>query len=394
VSEAAAGLRVYCVGGAVRDELLGLPVRDRDWVVVGATPQALLERGFRPVGKDFPVFLHPETHEEYALARTERKTGAGYRGFTVHFAPEVTLEEDLCRRDLTINAIARGPDGELIDPLGGIADLRARVLRHAGPAFIEDPVRILRLARFAARFADFTIAPETRALVARMSASGELDALVPERVWQEFARGLMSSAPSRMLESLREAGALSRLLPGLAAGEDVLRALDAAAATGATLPVRTAALLRAGLGEDVAALTALATRLRMPAEVRDLARLVVRDAARIARADTLPPAQRLALLEGLDALRRPARLDEALAACDALAAGGFVPPDPDGGIRRAGRALRAAHAAAARLDAAAIAASAREQGVAGEALRERIRAARIDAIAAIDSLSPSPSGSA
>ncbi len=380
MSEAAAGLRVYCVGGAVRDELLGLPVRDHDWVVVDATPDDLLARGFRPVGKDFPVFLHPETHEEYALARTERKTGAGYRGFVVHFAPDVSLEEDLRRRDLTINAIARGPDGELIDPLGGVADLRAQVLRHAGPAFVEDPVRILRLARFAARFADFSIAPETRTLAARMSASGELDALVPERVWQEFARGLMEARPSRMLAVLDEAGALGRLMPGLEVDARVLRVLDAAAAAKASLPVRCAALLRAGLGADGDTLMALAARLRMPAEVRDLARLVVRDAHRIAGADALDAAGQLALLEGLDALRRPARLDDAIAACAALAA---ADTSQQAGADPGAAALRAAHRAAAGVDAAAIAAAARHDPGGGEALRERIRAARVAAIAAL-----------
>jgi tRNA nucleotidyltransferase (CCA-adding enzyme) len=381
VSEAAAGLRVYCVGGAVRDELLGLPVRDRDWVVVGATPDDLLARGFRPVGKDFPVFLHPETHEEYALARTERKTGAGYRGFAVHFAPDVSLEEDLRRRDLTINAIARGPDGELIDPLGGVADLRARVLRHAGPAFVEDPVRVLRLARFAARFADFTIAPETRALAARMSASGELDALVPERVWQEFARGLMEARPSRMLAVLEEAGALGRLMPGLGADARVLRVLDAAAAADLPLPVRSAALLRAGLGADIDAVTALAARLRMPAEVRDLARLVVRDAPGIAGAAALGAAGQLALLEGLDALRRPARLDDAIAACAVLVAADAL--GSAAGVGSGPAALRAARRAAAGVDAAAIAAAGRHDPGGGEALRERIRAARVAAIAAL-----------
>lgn len=381
MSEAAAGLRVYCVGGAVRDELLGLPVRDRDWVVVGATPDDLLARGFRPVGKDFPVFLHPETHEEYALARTERKTGAGYRGFAVHFAPDVSLEEDLRRRDLTINAIARGPDGELIDPLGGVADLRARVLRHAGPAFVEDPVRVLRLARFAARFADFTIAPETRALAARMSASGELDALVPERVWQEFARGLMEARPSRMLAVLEEAGALGRLMPGLGADARVLRVLDAAAAADLPLPLRSAALLRAGLGADIDAVTALAARLRMPAEVRDLARLVVRDAPGIAGAAALGAAGQLALLEGLDALRRPARLDDAIAACAVLVAADAL--GSAAGVGSGPAALRAARRAAAGVDAAAIAAAGRHDPGGGEALRERIRAARVAAIAAL-----------
>ena len=203
----------YVVGGAVRDALLGLPESDRDWVVVGATPQQLLDLGYRAVGKDFPVFLHPQTHEEVALARTERKTGPGYRGFSFHAAPDVTLEEDLARRDLTINAIARNTDGTLIDPFGGQADLKARVLRHVSEAFVEDPVRLLRLARLAARLPDFTVAPETMDLMRRMVAAGEVDALVPERVWQEVSRGLMSPRPSRMLDVLQACGALQRLIP-------------------------------------------------------------------------------------------------------------------------------------------------------------------------------------
>jgi tRNA nucleotidyltransferase (CCA-adding enzyme) len=199
-------MKIYAVGGCVRDQLLGLPVNDRDWVVVGATPQQMIERGFRPVGRDFPVFLHPQTHEEYALARTERKTAPGYHGFSFHAAADVTLDDDLARRDLSINAMALDEDGRLIDPWGGRRDLDARVLRHVGPAFAEDPVRILRLARFAARFADFSVADETMALMRSMAAAGEVDALVPERVWQELARGLMEHQPSRMFETLRDCG--------------------------------------------------------------------------------------------------------------------------------------------------------------------------------------------
>ncbi|MDP3037184.1 MAG: multifunctional CCA tRNA nucleotidyl transferase/2'3'-cyclic phosphodiesterase/2'nucleotidase/phosphatase, partial [Rhodocyclaceae bacterium] len=208
-------MQIYCVGGAIRDELLGLPVKDRDWVVVGATPEGMLAQGFQPVGRDFPVFLHPKTHEEYALARTERKTAPGYAGFVFHTDPGVTLEDDLARRDLTINAIARAPDGTLIDPHGGRRDLAARVLRHVSPAFAEDPVRILRVARFAARFNDFSLAAETLALMQQMVANGEADALVAERVWQELANGLMEAQPSRMFETLRACGALQRLLPEL-----------------------------------------------------------------------------------------------------------------------------------------------------------------------------------
>ncbi len=252
-------MKIYCVGGAIRDELLGLPVKDHDWVVVGATPEMLLAQGYKPVGKDFPVFLHPRTHEEYALARTERKTAPGYAGFVFHTDPAVTLEEDLARRDLTINAIARGDDGTLADPYGGQRDLAERVFRHVSPAFAEDPVRILRLARFAARFADFSVAPETLALMRGMVAAGEVDALVAERVWQEIARGLLEARPSRMIEVLRDCGALARLLPEVDrlfgvpqppayhpevdCGAHLLLVLDQAAATGQPLAVRFACLL-------------------------------------------------------------------------------------------------------------------------------------------------------
>lgn len=208
-------MQTFMVGGAVRDRLLGLAVKDRDWVVVGATPEEMLARGFRPVGKDFPVFLHPDTNEEYALARTERKTGHGYKGFAFDAAPDVTLEDDLLRRDLTINAIACDDDGRLIDPHGGAVDIERRVFRHVSSAFGEDPVRILRVARFAARFADFRVAPETLALMRSMVERGEVDHLVAERVWQELARGLMESTPSRMISTLRECGALERILPEL-----------------------------------------------------------------------------------------------------------------------------------------------------------------------------------
>jgi tRNA nucleotidyltransferase (CCA-adding enzyme) len=210
-------VQIYCVGGAVRDELLGLKVQDRDWVVVGATPDDMLAQGYTPVGKDFPVFLHPRTHEEYALARTERKTAPGYKGFVFHADAGVKLEQDLARRDLTVNAIAKADDGTLIDPYGGRRDLAAKVLRHVSPAFAEDPVRILRVARFAARFPDFAVAPETVELMRAMVANGEVDALVAERVWQELARGLMEAQPSRMFETLRACGALAKILPEVAA---------------------------------------------------------------------------------------------------------------------------------------------------------------------------------
>jgi len=251
--------QVFIVGGAVRDALLGRPHGDRDWVVVGATPQQMIDAGFLPVGRDFPVFLHPATHEEYALARTERKTAPGYRGFAVHAAPEVTLEEDLLRRDLTINAMAQTADGALIDPYGGQRDLQARVLRHVSDAFAEDPVRILRLARFAARFGDFSVAPETMDLMRSMVAEGEVDALVPERVWQELARGLMEDQPQRLFAVLRDCGALARLLPELDrlwgvpqradyhpevdTGVHVMLVLQAAVALRAPLSVRWACLM-------------------------------------------------------------------------------------------------------------------------------------------------------
>ena len=245
---------IYRVGGAVRDTLLGLPVQDNDWVVVGASPQLMQAHGFLPVGKDFPVFLHPATHEEYALARTERKTAHGYKGFAVHAAPDVTLEQDLARRDLTINAIAQSPCGTLHDPYGGQRDLHNKTLRHVTAAFAEDPVRILRVARFAARFADFTIAPETMQLMQQMVAAGEVDHLVPERVWQEISRGLMQPTPSRMITVLRECGALARILPEVDAmfgvpqsaehhpeidsGAHLLLVLDVAAHLHTALPVR------------------------------------------------------------------------------------------------------------------------------------------------------------
>ena len=238
--------QIYRVGGSVRDELLGLPAGDRDWVVVGATPEQMLAQGFQAVGKDFPVFLHPQSHEEYALARTERKTAPGYKGFAVHFSPDVTLEDDLLRRDLTINAIARAADDTLVDPFHGQADIQARIFRHVSPAFREDPVRILRLARFAARFPDFTIAPETLALMREMTAAGEVHALVAERVWQELSRGLMSQRPSRMLQVLDQAHALRILLPQLPEPDtqpEWLTALDASAAAHDPLPVRFAILL-------------------------------------------------------------------------------------------------------------------------------------------------------
>ena len=342
-----AAAQIYTVGGAVRDELLGLPVQDRDFVVVGATPADMLAQGFRAVGKDFPVFLHPQTHEEYALARTERKTGPGYTGFAFHAAPDVTLADDLARRDLTINAIARDATGTLTDPFNGVADIAARILRHVGPAFVEDPVRILRVARFAARFTEFSLAPETLELMRRMVAAGEVDHLVAERVWQEMARGLMEKRPSRLFEILRDCGALARLLPELDrlfgvpqradfhpevdTGVHVMMALDEAAAHGYALPVRFAVLLHdlgKGLtpttdlprhpgheGRSVDLVDAVCKRLKPPADCRDLALLVARYHGDIRRGPDLRAATVTRLLEHTDALRRPERFEQLLAAC-------------------------------------------------------------------------------
>ena len=342
-------MKTYAVGGAVRDELLGLPVKDRDWVVVGATPQEMLEQGFLAVGRDFPVFLHPRTHEEYALARTERKTAPGYTGFAFHAAPGVTLEEDLVRRDLTINAIARDEAGTIIDPHGGRADIAARVLRHVSPAFAEDPVRILRVARFAARFTDFTVAPETLELMRAMTAAGEVDALVAERVWQELARGLMEARPSRMFELLRQCGALARLLPEVDAlwgvpqradyhpevdtGVHVMMVIDMAARLDAALPARFAALTH-DLGKartpadilprhhgheakSVALVEGVCERLKVPVDCRDVARLAARYHGDMHRVEELRPETKLTLLERCDALRRPERFELILVACEA-----------------------------------------------------------------------------
>ncbi|MBM3372859.1 MAG: multifunctional CCA tRNA nucleotidyl transferase/2'3'-cyclic phosphodiesterase/2'nucleotidase/phosphatase [Betaproteobacteria bacterium] len=340
-------MKTYVVGGAVRDELLGLPVQDHDHVVVGATPEEMIRRGFRPVGRDFPVFLHPETLEEYALARTERKTAPGYHGFAFHAAPDVTLEQDLERRDLTINAMARDDDGRLIDPYHGAEDLGEGLLRHVSPAFAEDPVRILRVARFAARFG-FTVAPETRDLMQQMVEAGEADALVAERVWQELAKGLMEKTPSVLFAVLRDCGALARVLPQIdalyetAAIDDALAALDAAAAAGTGLEVRFAALARALEPE---AIEALAARLRLPAGCRDLALLAARHAHALADADGLDADELSALMEAADAWRRPERFGELV---EAALAG-------ERDVQRARACLRRAHDAALAVDAGAVA---------------------------------------
>lgn len=398
-------MQIYTVGGAVRDALLGLPVKDRDYVVVGATPEALLAQGYLPVGRDFPVFLHPRTHEEYALARTERKSGHGYHGFTFHAAPDVTLEADLARRDLTINAIAKAADGTLIDPYGGQADLAARVFRHVGPAFAEDPVRILRLARFAARFPDFTLAPETLALMQQMVTAGEVDHLVPERVWQEISRGLMEAAPSRMLAVLRDCGALARLLPEVDAlfgvpqraeyhpevdtGAHILLVIDQAARFGYALPVRFAALLHdvgkaltpADLlprhhGHEEAGIPlveAVCQRLKPPADCRDQALLAVRLHGKLHRAEEMRPGSLVSLIEQTDALRRPQRLEQLLevAHCDHTGRLGFADqPFPIAEI------YRQALAAMKSVDAGAIAKASPDKS----RIPERLHEARVQAV--------------
>jgi tRNA nucleotidyltransferase (CCA-adding enzyme) len=345
-------MQIFTVGGAVRDELLGLPVKDRDYVVVGSTPEEMRARGFKAVGRDFPVFLHPQTQEEYALARTERKSGRGYHGFTFHTSPDVTLEEDLARRDLTINAIAEAADGSLVDPFHGQSDLAARILRHVGPSFVEDPVRVLRLARFAARFSDFSVAPETMALLRQMVASGEVDHLVPERVWQELAKGMLEQRPSRMFEILRQCGALAVLLPELDrlfatpqradyhpegdAGTHTLLVLDAAAAGGGDLAVRWAALLH-DLGKGVTPQDILprhhgheeagvklgetvCDRFKVPNDCRELAVLAIRfhgQIHQIERPDGLRPGTIVKILGQVDAFRRPERFARLLEVCAA-----------------------------------------------------------------------------
>jgi tRNA nucleotidyltransferase (CCA-adding enzyme) len=351
----------------VRDELLGLPVQDHDHVVVGATPEEMVKLGFRPVGADFPVFLHPETHEEHALARTERKTAPGYKGFVFHTDAGVTLEEDLRRRDLTINAMARGEDGTLVDPHGGERDLRAGILRHVSEAFAEDPVRILRVARFAARFG-FAVAPETLALMRKMVESGEADALVPERVWQEISRGLMEKAPSRMVAVLRECGALARVLPELdrcfaepSIPERLASRLDCAATRGFELPVRFALLVLELHLEDAAR---LAERVNAPNECRELARLAICEREEVLRPE-LDAESTLSLLERADAFRRPERLELLLdvAECDAHSHARSAAPARKHFLR--------ARQAARRVDAGAVARES-PQDIAGAVRRARL----------------------
>ena len=415
-------MKIYMVGGAVRDRLLGLPVQDHDWVVVGATPEQMVAGGFVPVGKDFPVFLHPQTHEEYALARTERKSGRGYKGFTVLASPEVTLEEDLARRDLTINAIAacagwepasgpKGTENALIDPFHGQADLQARVLRHVTDAFREDPVRILRLARFAARFHDFAIAPETMALMREMVADGEADHLVPERVWQELARGLMEAHPERMFEVLRACGALAVVLPEVErlwgvpqsaehhpevdTGLHLMLVLQQAARLGASLPVRYACLTH-DLGKGTTAADVLprhighegrsqrleaqlAERLRVPNDCHELAQVVAREHGNIHRSGELGAAALVRLLIRCDALRKPARFADVLLACECDARGRAGLQERPYPPRQR---LPGVLAAAQGVDTAAIAQAAQARGAKGEAIGKAVEQARVQAVAA------------
>jgi tRNA nucleotidyltransferase (CCA-adding enzyme) len=403
-------MRVYLVGGAVRDRLLGLTARERDWVVVGAEPQELERAGYRSVGRDFPVFLHPQTHEEYALARRERKVAPGYHGFTTQFTPDVTLEEDLGRRDLTINAIAAVEGGELIDPYGGQADLAARRLRHVSAAFVEDPVRVLRVARFAARFAalGFRIAPETLELMRRMTTDGEVSALVPERVWQETERALGEADPQVYFETLRACGALAVIFPEIDAlfgvpqpprwhpeidtGLHVMMALQQAARGGASLAVRFAVLMH-DLGKaltprarwpshhghepaGVPLIEALCDRLKVPNAQRELAILAARHHTLVHRAGELKPTTVLTLLEDCDAVRRPERFAELLLACEADARG------------RAGRQQepypQAAYLAAAQAAAAAVTLSADERrGLKGQEIGAQVRRRRLAALTAL-----------
>jgi tRNA nucleotidyltransferase (CCA-adding enzyme) len=404
-------MKIYLVGGAVRDALMGLAGSDRDWVVVGGTPEALVAQGYQPVGRDFPVFLHPNTHEEYALARTERKTARGYHGFAVHAAPDVTLEEDLARRDLTINAIAQDEHGNRTDPYGGERDIAAKVLRHLTEAFREDPVRILRLARFAARFPDFTVAPETMTLMHEMVTEGEVDALVSERVWQELSRGLMGAQPSRMLQVLRECGALQRLLPEvdklygvpqraeyhpeIDTGIHLEMVLDASARTNAPLEVRFACLchdlgkgttpadvLPRHLGHEQRSekLTrALCTRWRVPVDCKELAELVAREHGNIHQSLGFGAEAVLRLLVRCDALRRPERFLLALQACECDARGRLGKEDE---AYAQGPRLALLLKAAQSVDSAAVSAQALAEGLTGPAVGARIDAARLKAIAA------------
>ena len=408
-------MKIYQVGGAVRDALLGLPVHDRDWLVVGGTPEAMVAQGFTPVGRDFPVFLHPQTHEEYALARTERKSGHGYQGFTVYTSPDVTLEEDLARRDLTINAIAAPADWTgaeaVFDPYHGVADLHAKVLRHVTEAFAEDPVRILRVARFAARFTDFSVAPETMALMQSMVQAGEVAHLVPERVWQEISRGLMEAQPERMFAVLRACGALAVLLPELDrlwgvpqradyhpevdTGLHTMLVLGQAVQQQAPLAVRWACLVH-DLGKGTTPADVLprhigheqrgaklvrqvCQRLRVPSECKELAELVAYEHGNIHRSLDLSPAAVLRLLQRCDALRKPERFAQALWACECDARGrwGFEAA----AYPQRGR-LEQALAVALGVATGPIAAQAVAAGKQGAAIGQAVDAVRVQALAA------------
>ena len=377
-------MRIYRVGGSVRDELLGLPVVDRDWLVVGATPQEMLARGFKAVGRDFPVFLHPESHEEYALARTERKSGRGHQGFQFHADPSVTVEEDLARRDLTVNAMARDESGALVDPYQGVADLEARTLRHVSPAFAEDPLRVLRVARFAARFG-FDVAAGTEALMREIVDSGELAELSPERVWREFALGLMAPMPSRMLAVLRRCGALVAIAPeieamftetGARAQPDAGVEMAAALDRGSNAPRRSLAIQFGVIGRRLTAdaIQSLSARIRVANDCRDAALTAARYAATLERAAELDAHQWLSLLTGIDALRRPERIDVLLGVLSA-----YSPAPEDSDADRdfktlAGR-VRAAAAALASIDYSRV-------GRDGSNVAERVRAMRIEALQA------------
>jgi tRNA nucleotidyltransferase (CCA-adding enzyme) len=402
-------MNIWMVGGAVRDGLLGLPVTDRDWVVTGQTPDAMLAAGYTPVGKDFPVFLHPHTKDEVALARTERKTAPGYHGFSFSADPNVTLEDDLSRRDLTINAMAQDAQGVITDPYGGQRDLALKLLRHVSPAFAEDPVRILRLARFAARFNDFTVAPETTALMRQMVVAGEVDALVSERVWQELSRGLMEKQPSRMFEVLRSCGALAKLLPEvdrlwgvpqradyhaeIDTGVHLMMVLDMSARLNAPLTVRFACLghdlgkgttpadvLPRHLGHEersVELVAALSERLRVPTDCRSLAEVVAREHGNVHRSASLGAAALVRLLERCDALRRPQRWDEVLMACECDARGrlGLVEVPYEQRPR-----LHQVRVWASDIDSAQVAQQAALRGLKGPAIGDAVHAARVGAV--------------
>jgi tRNA nucleotidyltransferase (CCA-adding enzyme) len=398
-------MQTYIVGGAVRDELLGFAVKDKDYVVVGSTPEEMLAAGFKPVGKDFPVFLHPETRDEYALARTERKTAKGYKGFAIYASPEVTLEQDLARRDLTINAIARADDGQLVDPFNGIADIKFKTLRHVSDAFAEDPVRILRIARFSARLVDFNVAPETLLLMRQMVEAGEVDALVAERVWQELAKGLMEQKPSRMFEVLRACGALQKILPELDrlwgipqpelhhpeidTGVHIMMVIDYAASQNFSLPIRFAALMH-DLGKGTTPrellpkhigheqrsanlLKEVCKRLRVPNDCKELGVMTARFHGKLHQAPQMRPATLLEFLIELDAIRQPERFMDFLKACEADSRGrtGYA----DCQIPAAELMIKALNAAAA-VDAGAVAKACE----APEQIKVKVFEARLDAV--------------